>query len=33
MFCQSGQMERAAERFGGLGKKVSKCDVGSASVE
>ena len=26
-------MERAAERFGGVGKKVSKYDAGSASIE
>ena len=33
MYCPSGQMERAAERFGGVGKKVSKYDAGSARVE
>ena len=28
-----GQVERAAERFGGVGKKVSKYGAGSASIE
>ena len=32
MNCQSGQMERAAERFGGVGKNMSKRDAGSASI-
>ena len=31
--CQSGQMERAVERSGGGGKKVSRYDAGSESIE
>ena len=33
MYCQSGQMERAFERFGGVGRKVSRYDAGSESIE
>ena len=32
MYCQSGQMERAAERPGGTGKKV-KHEAGDTSIE
>ena len=32
MYCQSGQMERAVERSGGVGKKVSRYDAGSVSM-
>ena len=33
MHCRSGQMERAVERSGGVGKKVSRYDAGSESIE
>ena len=33
MYCQSGQMERAVERSGGIGKKVSKSEAGGACIE
>ena len=33
MYCQSGQVERAAERFGGVGQKVSKYEARGASIE
>ena len=33
MCCQSGQVERTAERSGGVGKKVSKYEAGGASTE
>ena len=33
MYCQSGRMERAVERSGGVGKKVSRYDAGSESNE
>ena len=33
MYCQSGQVERAAERFGGVGQKVSEFEAGGASIK
>ena len=33
MHCQLGQMERAVERSGGVGKKVSKYEAGSEILE
>ena len=33
MYCKSGQVERAAEMSGGIGKKVSKHEAGDTSIE
>ena len=33
MYCQYGQKGSAAESFGGVGKKVSRYDAGSHSIE
>ena len=33
MYCQSGQMERAVERSGGVGKKVSEYEAISELTE
>ena len=33
MYCLSGHMERAVERSGGVGKKVSRYDAGRESIE